>query len=500
MARYCQEQVCMSEPRARADGRRAALAHERLYEEVLDRETGQCLSLETFLGQDDYGAIVSSKRVALENDLVEDRVRYVCPWCESPMVLRSIPTRDRSEERFYFKHKNPADECRGIQGLSADEIFARKFAHSKEGAEHKRFKRLVAESLEADPEFSGTLTEARWTDVDGTRWRQPDVQSQWRGKRVAFEVQLSTTFLHVLAERMTFYRRNQGLLLWLFRDLESDRFRLAEDDLFFSNNRNALRVTEATATLSRERGQFVLECLWHEPRMAAGAITTVPQGRIVAFDKLTFDVGDSGAPRAYYFDYEGAAHQLLLQQREDSRQLAANQDRQLRDAMEDAIVGFERADDGGAVWQDVRRRFAARGFELPSRLLSDSSPFYLLQAAYSAKVGRPVACNLPNLISLANNLFQRHKSTLWVFTVLLSHFRQETVFSANGDIDRWKQRRDQYRKGWLDNDPAFAPDRRFDSLLAVLFPDAAPALARSPAEVERARLARPAAQAGRLAR
>lgn len=490
----------MSELRVRGDARRVALAHERLYEVVLDRETGQCLSLETFLGGGDYGTIVNGKRVALENDLVEDRVRYVCPWCESPMVLRSIPTRDRSEERFYFKHKDATDECRGIQGLSADEISARKFAHSKEGAEHKRFKRLVAESLDADPQFSGTLTEARWTDVEGTRWRQPDVQSQWRGKRVAFEVQLSTTFLHVLAGRMSFYRRNQGLLLWLFRDLNSDQFRLAEDDLFYSNNRNAFRVTEATVSLSQERRQFMLECLWHEPRWEANAITSVPKSRIVAFDELSFDVGDSGAPRAYFFDYGGTV-QMLAQGREaQAQQDAADQDRQLRESMEAAVVTFERAGDGGPTWQALRRRFFRRGFELPLHLLSDPSPFYLLQAAYSAKAGRPVACGLPNLISLANNLFQRHKSALWVFTVLLTHFQQEAVFRANGDITRWKKRRGEYRKGWLDGAPEYAPDRRFDSLLAFLFPDAAPALGRAPAEVERARLRREATPDSRAGR
>ena len=480
----------MNSPRATSHQRRVALAHDRRYEQVLDRETGRHLDLAAFLGGDDYGRIVDDKRVALENDLVEDRVRYVCPWCESPMVLRSIPTRDRSEERFYFKHKESASECAGALGLSADEITARKFAHAKEGAEHKRFKQLVADSIAADPAFSETRVESRWVDADGTRWRQPDVQSQWKGQRIAFEVQLSTTFLHVLAERMTFYRRNHGLLLWLFRDLDADEFRLAEDDLFYSNNRNAFRVTEATRQLSEERGCFVLECLWHEPRWMDGMLTTIAQQGVVDFGDLTFDVSASGTPRAYRFDYDGAAQGLVQQQVAKARQEAEERDQGLRDAMEAVMVGFDRASDGGPAWQAVRQQFRERGFDLPMRLISEESPFYLLQAAYSAKLGRPVACRLPHLIGLANNLFQRHKSTLWVFSVLMQHYQRGAIFRANGDIARWRKRRDEYRRGWREGAPEFAPDRQFDRLLAFLFPGAAPALARSPAEAERVRLSR----------
>src|SRR3546814_8121637 len=83
------------------------------------------------------------------------------------------------------------------------------------------------------------------------KWRQPDVQTTRGGKRWAIEIQLSTTFVHVIAERMKFYRENAGLMLWLFKDLDLEAFRLSEDDLFFSNNRNAFRVTPATLARSQ---------------------------------------------------------------------------------------------------------------------------------------------------------------------------------------------------------------------------------------------------------
>ena len=466
---------------------RHALAHERRWNEVLDRQSGEWVSLAEFLSDNDYGDIVNLKRVALENDLTEGRVRYVCPWCESAMVLRSVPTRDRSEDRFYFKHKNPSEECQGGHGLSAAEICARKFAHMKEGAEHKRFKHLVADSLAADPAFSDTRVETRWVDVAGTRWRQPDVQSVWRGERVAFEVQLSTTFLHVMAERMTFYRRNDGRLLWLFRDLDASQFRLAEDDLFYSNNRNAFRVTEQTAKQSKERGRFMLECYWHEPSHVDSHIVAVPRREIVDFESLVFDVSQAGAPRAFFFDYDAAVARMHEEKAAQERTRAAAGDQRLRDLLEKAVVGFDRGADGNADWQAVRREFRQRGFVLPNRLVEEGGPFYLLQAAYSAKAGQPVACGFKNLIGLANNLFLRHKSVLWVWSVMMTHYSRERLFAANGDMAGWRMRRDEYRRGWLERQAAYAPDRRHDLLLAFLFPDAAEALAQDPAHVEAAR-------------
>ena len=403
--------------------------------------------------------------MALETDVVEGRPRYVCPVCRSPMLLRSLPVRERSEQRFYFKHRSPGDECRGTDGLSASEISALKFMGAREGADHKRFKRLVAESIEADPEFSDIAIEERWTGVDG--WRRPDVHARWRGGRVAFEVQLATTFVHVLAERMVFYRQNAGLLLWLFRDLDPNEFRLAEDDVFYANNRNAFRVCESTAALSRSQGRFTLECAWYEPTLEAGEIVDVLRSKVVEFEELSFDVGESGVPRAYYFDYESAARRL----REEQAAVMDARDNRLRDVMEQMVVSHGRYNT--RAWQVVRSEFEARGFMLPERLGDDPHLWYLLQAGYSAKLGRPVGCRFEYLIQLANHLYDQQKPVLWVMYVLLKHYDRGQVFKANGDMREWKKRRHAYQHGWATEDPVFAPYRQFDDLLCFLFPAAA---------------------------
>src|SRR3546814_11216340 len=93
-------------------------------------------------------------------------------------------------------------------------------------------------------------------------------------------------------------------MLWLFKDLEREAFRLSEDDLFFSNNRNACRVTPATLARSQRESRFVLEAAWLEPRLESGVIREVEVRREIFFDELTFDTCSRGIPRAYAFDYE----------------------------------------------------------------------------------------------------------------------------------------------------------------------------------------------------
>ncbi|WP_407066812.1 DUF6035 family protein [Extensimonas sp. H3M7-6] len=49
-------------------------------------------------------------------------------------------------------------------------------------------------------------TEETWKGSIG-EWRRPDVQAKFGDLRMAFEIQLSTTYIRVIAERQEFYLR-----------------------------------------------------------------------------------------------------------------------------------------------------------------------------------------------------------------------------------------------------------------------------------------------------
>ena len=172
---------------------------------------------------------------------------------------------------------------------------------------------------------------------------------------------------------------------------------------------------------------------------------------------------------------------------QERRVEAEARDQALRDDLENAVLAFSMATDGNDAWLALRQRFKKRGFDLPERLYYDEGPFYVLQAAYSAKHGKPVACGHKNLMGLANSLFNLHKDALWAFSVMLGHYDRGRNLIANGNVEGWRKKRDQYREGWLLGDDAFEPDHRYDDLLAFLFPDAADQLRQSPGQSERLR-------------
>lgn len=466
--------------------RKVKLAHEPQYG-VLDLAEGRSLDLYEFVGEGDYAELVERRRVALEHELLDGRVRYVCEKCRKPMVLRSIPANKNTENRFYLKHRFKSEDCGGTRGLSRDAICAMKYGNTKEGAVHKLYKSIIASSIAADPTFTNTDVESHWVDADGVRWRQPDVQAECNGVRVALEVQLSTTFLHVIAQRQSFYRRNLGRLIWFFRDLDIAEFRQAEDDIFYSNNRNAFHVNPATLERSQREGRFAMDCAWHEPRMVDGAIVDAHMQDTVYFDQLQFDVSAIGAPRAYYFDYDRARaeldDQLRRQAEEDQRKTREAVDAPLRQLMESMVLGYTDGPDSVVSWDNVRDRFGRRGFDLPDHFYYNDGLFPILQAAYSAKEGRPVACRQTHLIQLANTLFNSYKRSLLVFSVMMRHYGRAELLLSRGNKEEWLKKVEKYHAGWLDGDPQFAPDRRYDDLLAFLFPEAAEKLRMQPSEL-----------------
>jgi hypothetical protein len=474
--------------------RRIALAHQPFHG-VLDLATGQSLTLHQFIGEGDYGDLVEKKRLALEHDLLEDKVRFVCQRCRKPMVLRSKPMDKECEDRFYLKHRYRSEECGGTKGMTHEAICAMVYANTKESTAHKDYKELIVASLAADPSFSETQKEATWFAQNGERWRKPDVQTVRSGKRIALEVQLSTTFVEVVAQRQAFYRENVGYLLWFFRDLSIGAFRQAEDDIFFNNNRNAFLITEDTLVLSQQDGRMAMECAWLEPYLDGSTIEHRQCHQVVYFDQLQFDVKDGRIPRAFFYDYDAARAPLdaaLEAKRPKSvipepsphdlppTAIDYQSDPALRDLMETFFRGYPNHVNNTEFWSVVRARFKLRGFDLPEHVRFDPM-FPVLQAAYSAKLGRPVGCEQRYLIELANTLFNAHKPALWVFSAMMSHYDRGALLLERGDRRAWSDKVREYHQAWIDANPAFVPSHRYTTLLAFLFPEAEAALREDPA-------------------
>ena len=148
--------------------------------------------------------------------------------------------------------------------------------------------------------------------------------------------------------------------------------------------------------------------------------------------------------------------------------------------MEAFFRGFPNHVNNQEFWGTVRARFKLRGFDLPEHVKFDPI-FPVLQAAYSAKLGRPVGCDQLYLIQLANTLFNSHKTALWVFSVMMSHYNRGQLLLERGDRQAWLDKVQIYHQAWIDADPAYESSHRYFTLLDFLFPEAATALRQDPA-------------------
>lgn len=278
--------------------------------EALDLETGEIRSVWDLVGSDYEKAL--QLRMGLRQGIAAGRPRFACPLCLVPVHLVSLP----QERRFYLRHETEDGRCpaRTKGTLSEERILAMKYDGARESVAHKRLKTMIADSLRSDPEFSDVKVEAVWRGEEANQRRKPDVRATWRGTLpVAFEVQLSTTFLRVIAERREFYLRNGGLLFWVFNGFDMGNARLTMEDVFYNNNRNAFVASDETLAASRMAGSLVLDCVWSEPSVDEGMMSWTQQRRQVRFSELTIQ---RDVQRAFLFDADAARERCESQLRD----------------------------------------------------------------------------------------------------------------------------------------------------------------------------------------
>lgn len=268
--------------------------------EVINLETGEILPVEVIIGSD------YKKLEKLRMDLAEanasDELLYACPICMVGVYLSCVR---KGEKRFFFKHRTENGNCPAITRgeLTKEEIQARKYNAAKESQAHIRLKEIIKESLEHDSNFSQIIVEKVWRGIDRSKWRKPDVQALWKGTtRIAFEIQLSTTFLHVIAERRLFYREEGGLLCWIFKRFDEQDARMTQDDIFHNNNQNLFLASEDTLKASIENNALMLDCHWTSSVAQEGQIKEAWQQKLAPFSELTQDVANQ---RIFLYDCDG---------------------------------------------------------------------------------------------------------------------------------------------------------------------------------------------------
>lgn len=211
--------------------------------------------------------LVFQLRRLVESRIQEQNPLYFCNVCGQAIVVRSHRLYD-SSHTFYFKHLRNSGDCpiKTDSSYTKDEIRCMKYNGAKESRAHFELKHYLAEQLKKDNRFTNTeIEEVIKASGWSRKWKKPDISALFNGRKVVFEIQLSTTFLDVIVSREVFYQEEKIPIFWIFKDLNPEIARATEKDVFFNNKSNALSIDDFSKKLSQLEDQIVFTGHFRKP-------------------------------------------------------------------------------------------------------------------------------------------------------------------------------------------------------------------------------------------
>lgn len=439
-----------------------------LIQYVVDTRNGASYSLTRFVERE-------LRRVDIARGWLLDRLHtkpwLLCPHCETAVYLVSSV-----KSEWFFRHRVEDGSCPHVTrgALSQDAIDAIRYDGQKEGPRHRRMKQLIYRSLKADSRFSEPLIEKRWrgTRVPG-KYRQPDVQSTLDHSahgalRIAFEAQLSTTYINVIRERRDFYRRDGGLLFWIFTSFDPELRRQYQDDVFFPNNSNLFAIDEETTALSEEHAKLHLRCHYCVPEVVEGTIQDQWRSEVVSVDRLTIN-----RPRQqmFFFDYSAARAALETLRIQQADEELRRDFEEFWEDTDETEYNFKQRIYAGLVW-----RLKQRGIALQEIYSFHSNIGVMARLLYTAKRARMVGLGFKKLVEVGHyaDNFDIGRRFLLPFGWLCKRHGTQ-LQDASG---LWLRRRKRIRASIKRGDPAYSLDADLVPVMCFLFPEIAEQITR----------------------
>ena len=285
----------------------------RTIETVLNLDTGKIIYANNFLELDDH--IVFPFREKCQDAYKKKREPFlVCEVCGQMVQISG--GKGINGKIKYFKHLKDSKDCpiKTDTKLSREDILRGKFNGQQEGVLHIETKELIYDFLCLNKENKGDVSFAKKEMVnkserDYLKWKKPDVTSIFKDKKLVFEIQLATTFLDVICERQHFYKENQSFIIWVFKnfEIEADKQRFTQKDIFYSNNRNAFVLDDEAIRLSNLHNDLFLLCQYQNPIEKDEKIIYEWESKYVNLSDLIFD---ETTLKVYYFDVNLAENKI----------------------------------------------------------------------------------------------------------------------------------------------------------------------------------------------
>lgn len=285
----------------------------RTIETVLNLDTGKIINANTFLELDDH--IVFPFREKCQDAYKKKRDPFlVCEVCGQMVQISG--GKGINGKIKYFKHLKDSKDCpiKTDTKLSREDILRGKFNGQQEGALHIETKQLIYNFLCLNKDNKGEVSFAQpemvnKSERDYLKWKKPDVTSIFKDKKLVFEIQLATTFLDVICERQHFYKENQSFIIWVFKnfEIEADKQRFTQKDIFYSNNRNAFLLDDEAIRLSNLHNDLFLLCQYQNPIEKDEKIIYEWESKYVNLSDMIFD---ETTLKVYYFDVNLAENKI----------------------------------------------------------------------------------------------------------------------------------------------------------------------------------------------
>lgn len=360
-----------------------------------------------------------------------DEARLVCATCGVPVYLACSTTK-----RFFFRHRHEDGSCPAVTRtqLSEADIRAMKYRGAQESEAHKRVKALLLRSLSADPRFKDVASEKTWKASEGLAGlRRPDVSARTDTSRLAFEVQLSTTFIDVVLSRREFYRAEGAALVWVLPYFHPSYRRMTVDDILLGNNSNVFVVDETTTAASETAGTFIMTCWYRKPVIQGDDIVDEWVERMVRWDEITVDVGRQAIT---VFDYAQEAARLREEIRAAhlesvaaaeaaARQAREDRENELRQQVLQFVLDAQSDDDylpRYKTWLVLNDRLRSIGYGLDGEYPDLQTATRIVHLIESARVGKPVGFRYKSFAELGHHLIHQHPELLLAFGHMLRRF------------------------------------------------------------------------------
>lgn len=379
-------------------------------------------------------------RQSLKSLVKRGDARLVCATCGVPVYLACS-----TSKRFFFRHRHEDGSCPAVTrtGLTEADIRAMKYRGTQESEAHKRIKALILRSLSADPRFTDLLSEQTWQSSEGlTGLRRPDVSARIKDLRLAFEVQLSTTFLDVVLSRREFYRAERAALVWVLPNFHPNYRRMTDDDILFGNNSNIFVVDESTAAASEVAGTFMMKCWHRKPIIDGDRIVDEWVERLVRWDEIEVDV-DLQTIQAFDYSLDAAKLTEEIKAAKLAR-IAAEQAavKQARIALEGELrehvmrlVLDDHSDDDFVdrhdEWLALNDRLRAINCGLEGRYPDFMKVSRIVHLIETARAGKPVGFNYKNLAEIGHHIFHQHPDLFLAYGFMLRAFGMKAVLDRD---------------------------------------------------------------------